>query len=119
MFTCDCASVHNTYMCTHIYIYTHVHTHSKFGLKSLAVHIALIPVALMFGVPLVDPLSTIALPGMPWNNPGIDTLGRLCHPLCDSGKTPALCILAAVGEAGWLVGLFVNPGSCCVALNCP
>jgi hypothetical protein len=29
--------------------YIHVHTHTKFGVKSLAVHIALIPMALIWG----------------------------------------------------------------------
>lgn len=76
MFICECASY--TYMCphtyTHAYLYMahiHVHTHTKFGLKSLAVHVALIPVALILGFLLRKPLSMIALPGMPWNNPTI------------------------------------------------
>lgn len=89
-------------------------THTKFGLKSLAVRIALVPVALMFGISLVDSLSTIVLPGMPWNNPTIASLGRVCHPLYDSGKTQTLCNFAVVGDMGCLFHLFVKPGSYCI-----
>lgn len=61
-----------------------MYTHTKFGLKSPAVRVAFIPVALMFGIYLVYPLSTVLLPGMPWNSPTIDSLGKVCHSLYDS-----------------------------------
>lgn len=114
MFICECASY--TYMCPHTYTHAylhmahiHVHTHPKFGLKSLAVHIALIPVALILDFLLRKPLSMIALPGMSWNNP-YHTLGRFCPPLCDSGETQILCIFAIFKR--WFVSLFLKPGSC-------